>query len=492
MKKKKNKTMSQQNIISKIIWTILIFLTFFTQTACNDSGGGGLLAGGGIGGTGISVGAISGFGSVIVNDVDFDTKNAKVFINSRRVGEGDFDVRNKLALGMVVRVEGKFLGNGTGKADRIVFNENVKGPVTAIETLDTVIKKITVLGQIVIVDDGTNLKGTDFDSLAVGNVLQISGWTDGNGVTQATYAALITEPDAEATARGIITEVNVSQKNLRINRLSVDFSRAVLSGFPDDELPAAGQLVVATGILDANGVLAAEEVSLENDLGVEAADDVEIEGIVSQVSSPSDFVLGATAVQTDAATAFKGIEPSDIVAGTRLLVKGALTQGRLLADEVMARDKVNLEGTVESVDDGREEISLLGLNALIIHINDFTKIFGDAAELTDVQQGQHAKILGFVAGENKVEAARVKVENKASAKVRLQGPITLINPPIISVFTVDVDTAAIPENGFGTMEDGPVSRNEFFNLAFKGDTVGANGKLTGNEIEWGEIELLQE
>lgn len=478
--------------IRTVIGAILIFMALFTQTACNEGGGGGLLAGGGIGGTGISVGTISGFGSVLVNDVDFDTKKAKVFINGRQVGEGDSDVRNKLALGMVVRVEGKFIGNGAGKADRIVFNENVKGPVTNIETLDTVIKKITVLGQIVIIDDGTNFTGTDFDSLTVGNVLQISGWRDGSGVIQATYIALITDPSAEVTIRGIITEVNVPQKNLHINRLSVDFSQAALKGFPDDELPALGQLVVATGFLDVNGAMAAEEVGLENYLGVEDADDVEIEGIVSQVSSPSDFVLGATAVQTDAATAFKGIEPSDIVAGTRLLVKGALTQGRLLADEVMAKDKVNLEGTVESVDNDRAEISLLGLDALVIHINNFTKIFGDAAGLTDVRQGQHAKIIGFVAGENKVEAAQVKVETKASAKVRLQGPVTRINHPIISVLSVDVNTDAIPENGFGTMEDGPVSRNDFFNLVIRGDIVGAKGNLIGNEIEWGEIELLQE
>ncbi len=42
------------------------------------------------------------------------------------------------------------------------------------------------------------------------------------------------------------------------------------------------------------------------------------------------------------------------------------------------------------------------------------------------------------------------------------------------------------------MEDGPVSRNDFFNLVIRGDIVGAKGNLIGNEIEWGEIELLQE
>jgi hypothetical protein len=492
MKIKKNKTLSQKNIISKIIGTILIFLTFFTQTACNDNGGGGMLAGGGIGGTGISVGAISGFGSVIVNDVDFVTKQAQVFVNGKLIGSGDSVVRSRLALGMVVQVKGKFLGNGAGRADRIEFSANVKGPVTNIETLDTVIKKITVLGQIVIIDDGTNFTGTDFDSLTVGNVLQISGWRDGSGVIQATYIALITDPAAEVMIRGIITEVNVPQKNLHINRLSVDFSQAALKGFPDDELPAVGQLVVAAGFLDVNGILAAQEVGLENDLGVEDADDVEIEGIVSQFSSPADFVLGTTPILTDEETKFKGIAPGDVFVGLRLLIKGSLTQGRLLADEVMAKDKVNLEGTIESIDYDRAEISLFGLNALVIHINNFTKIFGNAAELTDIRQGQHAKILGFVAGVNKVEAAKVKVENKASAKVRLQGPITLVNRPIISVFSVDVDTDAIPENGFGNMEDGPVSRNEFFNLVVRGDTVGANGNLIGEEVEWSEIELLQE
>jgi hypothetical protein len=244
MKKKINKTTLCQKTIPTVIWAILIFMALFTQTACNDSGGGGLMAGGGIGGTGISVGEISGFGSIIVNDVDFDTKKAKVIVNGKQIGVGDSVVRNALALGMVVRVEGKFLGNDTGKADRIVFNEDVKGPATTIETLDTNVKKIVVLGQTVIVDDGTQFKDTDYDSLKVGDVLQISGWTDGKGVIQATYLANIDGADDRVSVKGIITEVNDPQTNLRINQLNVDFSQAALMGFPDGQ-PVADQLVVA-------------------------------------------------------------------------------------------------------------------------------------------------------------------------------------------------------------------------------------------------------
>lgn len=480
-------------MMSKIIAAILIFAALFTQTACNESGGG-LLAGGGIGGTGISIGEISGFGSVIVNDVDFDTKKAEVFINGRKVGEGDLDVRNKLALGMVVRVEGKFLDTGTGKADRIVFNENVKGPVTAVETLDTGIKKITVLGQTVILDAGTKFKDAEFDSLGLGDLLQISGWTDGYGLIQATYVGLA-ESAADFTARGIVAEVNVNvwQKILRINQLSIDFSQAKLRGFPDNELPKAGQLIVATGMLDANGILVAEEVRLENDLEVEDAEDVEIEGIVSQFSSASNFDLGTTPVITDEETIFKGIAPGDIFSGLRLLIKGSLTKGRLLADEVIAKDKVNLEGTVESVDSMLEEISLLGLDPLVIHINDATKIFGNASELAELVPGRHVKITGYVAGKNKVEAGRVKVEIKENDKIKLQGPVTEdVVATIISVFRIEVDTAEIPKDGFKAAGEGRLSRNEFLNLVVKGDTVSANGNLMGDVVEWKEIELLQE
>ena len=130
--------------------------------------------------------------------------------------------------------------------------------------------------------------------------------------------------------------------------------------------------------------------------------------------------------------------------------------------------------------------------SLAIHVNDVTKIFGSTSELTDIGQGQHVKILGYVTGENNVAAAQVKVEKKASAKVKLQGPITLINRPVISVLSVDLDTDVLPENGFETAEQGPVSRDEFFNQILKGNTVSTIGNLIGYEVEWEEIELLPE
>jgi len=487
MKKINSRKISRQIISPVVIGALLTVMALFTLSACNESGGG-LFAGGGIGGTGISVGEISGFGSVIVNDVDFDTRKAKVIVNGKAVGGGDSIVRNMLALGMVVRVEGKIIGNGTGKADRIVFNENVKGPVSNIEPLDSIVKKVVVLGQIIIVDDRTQFKDTGFDSLAVGNVLQISGWSDGSGIIRATYIAKIEAPDEEVTVKGIISEVNVPQKNLRINQLNVDFSQADLKDFPDD-MPAVDQLVIVKGFLDANGVLVATQVSLENDLGRDDADDVEIEGVVSKFSSPENFALGTTNIQTDEATEFKGIEPSDIFVGVRLLIKGSLRKGFLLADEVIAKDKVNIEGNVKSVDYGQDELLLGGLDPLVVHINDITKIFGNANTADEIKTEEHVKILGYVAGQDEVEAIQVKVEKKLSDKVKLQGPVTGKENSTVFVFNVAIDLTKI-EN-FETDTEGSVSRDRFLNKVTVGDTVIAKGNLIGDLVEWKGIELLR-
>ena len=480
-----------------------VFLALFLAVviACSGGGSGDLMAGGGIGGTGISVGEISGFGSVIVNDVDFDTETAQVVINNKQVGTGDITVREMLALGMVVRVEGRISGDDTGKADRIVFTENVNGPVTMIELLDSVVKKIVVLGQVVIVDDRTRYKNTDFDSLSVEDGLQISGWPDETGVVQATYVAKIITSDDRAAVKGLVAEVNALQKTFRINQLLVDFSEATLDGFPAD-LPEVSQLVFARGFLDADNILVAAQLSLVDDLGLDDADDIEIEGIVTQFSSPHEFILGTTAVQTDEVTSFNGIKADEIVTGVRLLVKGALSGGLLLANEVVSKDKVNIEGRVAEVDYGSMEIKLRGLSPLIIHVNKLTKIAGNARDLADIQAGQQIKVLGYIAGENKVEAARLKVDKKTSDKVKLQGPVTSIDLPTIHVFGVPVDTRLIPEEEINDdddddevddeVDDDNNQREDFLNDLAVGDIVNVRGKLTVNDVIWSEIELTDD
>ena len=59
--------MSHYKIRQRVIPAVYLVLVLMMLPACSGSGDGDLIAGGGIGGTGISVGEISGFSSVIVN-----------------------------------------------------------------------------------------------------------------------------------------------------------------------------------------------------------------------------------------------------------------------------------------------------------------------------------------------------------------------------------------------------------------------------------------
>jgi hypothetical protein len=67
---------------------VLIIAALCAGLAC--CGGGNTVAGGGIGGTGVTnAGEITDFGSIWVNGVEFDTQQAEIYINNISQGSGD-------------------------------------------------------------------------------------------------------------------------------------------------------------------------------------------------------------------------------------------------------------------------------------------------------------------------------------------------------------------------------------------------------------------
>ena len=118
--------------------------------ACGGGGGGG--GGGstpppdnnnpptaGIGRTGIAMGPIANFGSIIVNGVRYDTNSATFTVNDAPGTQAD------LKVGQVVVVSGTIDNNGTtGTAETVFFDDNVKGPV---QSIDSAASQMVVLGH---------------------------------------------------------------------------------------------------------------------------------------------------------------------------------------------------------------------------------------------------------------------------------------------------------------------------------------------------------
>jgi hypothetical protein len=344
------------------------------------------------------------------------------------------------------------------------------------------VTNLSILNQTVIIDDQTQLNDGHIE---IDNVLEVSGWIGVGGQIRASYVRKVSEtpdPNAEQMIKGTVTDRNEAQRWFRINQLMVDVPE------PVGTMPEVGQLVIVHGVLDVNDILVANTLEIESELGVEDADNVEIEGIVSQVPLPPaqdyDFILGTIKVKTDEVTEFVGLTRDDIMPGARLFVKGAVSGGVLLADEVRAKDKVDIEGSVATVHLGAQEIRLMGLNPLVVSINSTTKIFGAESELNEIKAGQHVKILGYAAGENQVVAGQVKVNKNVRPKVKLQGPIGDIDGSNIWIFGVEIYVEQIIAG------DGSVIPGDLIDQAEEGDTVNVMGNLSGDSVVWKEIELL--
>jgi len=465
----------------------------FLWGCSGDTGGGSLTAGGGIGGSGVTVGSVSKFGSVFVNDVEFNTAGATVVVDGVETGSGDQAVLDYLAVGKLVRIEGPSQDDATGTARRIVYNEDVIGPVQSVTVVDANTSKLVVMGQTVIADAQTNMVDTTLATIAAGNVVEVSGFGDDQGVIHAGYLkkkADVYISGSEVQVRGAAADVDTLLRTFKISQLAIDYSTADVSQLTDGD-PQTGEFVEVKGTLDAGGTLVATLVKPEDILGVENADSVEISGIVTRFNSIADFEVGGIAVRTDGATEFNDILPEDIDVGSQLIVKGSLTNLILLADTVRSAASVRIESNVAALPSANS-LTLEGLDPLTVSVNELTKILGAADTIGEIEPGDHVKIFGTSFSSGNATASKIIVKKQSKDTVVLKGPVEAVAGDWVTVLGVGIDTGftgPVPNNGFSLKNGGPLTRAEFQGRVSVGDSVNAKGSLIGAAVNWQSIEL---
>ena len=281
---------------------------------------GGCGGGVGTGGTGTyAAGPITGFGSIIVNDVRFDESTAAVIDDDDGVRQ-----RSELKLGMIVEIDGDTLRSeisgvavtATATASRVRFGSEIVGPVQAVNAAAGV---ITVLGQAVRVAVETvfdeRLAG-GIAAVSVGQVIEVYALYDAD---RGAYNATRIEPRSGIVAqwrlRGPVAALDRAAGTLRIGNGTFGFGAA--AGVPGDL--AAGRFVrlrLATA-LDAAGRVRV------SDFGValrppQDRDEARLRGLVTQFTSSTSFNINGLPVDASAATFPNG------TAGVRL---GALLAG---------------------------------------------------------------------------------------------------------------------------------------------------------------------
>lgn len=331
-----------------LAWTVAI-------AGCGGAGEGGV----GVGGTGaFASGPISGFGSVIVNGIEFDDSSARV-----EDEDGALHARSELQLGMVVEVDsgpiGGSVGAPTATASRIRFGSEILGPV---DSVDVAAGSLVVFGQRLAVAAATVFDArlpAGLASVGVGSIVEAYGFFDS---ARGGFVATRIEPHGGNSGffklRGPVHGLDAAARTFRVGAVAFTYATAP-AGLTDGTFvrlqvqtaPTAGKWVVRSF---GDGVRRMPDV-----------DDARLRGPISSLTSTRQFVVNGQVVDASMASFPDG--ERGIAEGARVEVEGATAGGVLLAREVKIEHEADplgefqLKGRIASHQPAAQSFVLQGM-----------------------------------------------------------------------------------------------------------------------------------
>lgn len=456
----------------KYLMSMAILMSNLLLTACTDT----QLAEGGIGGTGISVGPITGFGSIIQNGVRYDVSQARFIRDGVVVNNQD-----QYRVGEIVNIKGTINADGnTGQATQVDYGSLLQGQITALGKDG---KSLYVLNQLVRTDSLTLLHGIKlFTDLAVGNVVQISGEHDAQGVIRANslnlQQASFIKHISSQVIKGHISQVDVLTKRLVVNGVTIDYSKLASNVLPqvNQYVKITSQEPLKNNILVANNMSLAQEF-VEFTQGEEA----ELEGLVTAFISVSRFAIKGQLVVTTAATQFENSSPTDIKLNALIEAEGRINnQGELVAEEISVRQSSQsqtreLEGKVTAINYNSHSLQMLGNNLLtdaatiILQKTDEQET---SIRFTDLYLNDHLEIKARQLADGRLLALRIErdLEDLASPDIEVKGIAHNIKPATSSLEVLGITVTADNNTEFEINSDS-VTGVTFFAALIEGKSI---------------------
>ena len=447
----------------KLLLPFVLGLSLITLNGCG--GGGSMVAEGGIGGTGVSMGRVSSFGSLFVNGVEFDVNSSDfIYEGQPAVTVGD---DSGIRVGMVVRITGAVDG-ATGMADIVEYASLFMGTLSSktiasneTGTLDAMGQHVTVDADTVYDDGGS---GKLLSALPLGALIEVSGFSDGMGNVLATRIEVKAQNYSGETldVKGLASSLDTSIKSFQLGSLNIIYSAI--------DLPAGiteGTYVEAKGTLQ-NNTLVASDVQIEDDGDLVIADDgeeAELEGLVTRIlattADSSLIIVNGQQVLVDANSRFEPTgNATNLVIGQPLEVSGVMDNVTLVAAKVAlkapASQKEELEGVPSIIDPNSNTITLLDQT---IRVTTFTIFEDDLSDsktfnLNSLTPGvDYLSIDLFQAADGLLEASKVERNNNPSSDPRfseVEGYIQAVDLGLqqISAVNVTIDITDPTLSGF--------------------------------------------
>jgi hypothetical protein len=403
-------------------------------------------------------GKVTGFGSIYVNGIEFETNSATYDLDDT-TGSSDSDI----SVGMYVVVEGSLNADGvSGTADSVYYEDEVEGPVEGLTTDvdDSTIKTFTVLNVAVRVDSSTVFSsddGTpyDFDAITDGDVVEVSGDYIGD-LLHATYVELQDDMDNEYEVEGTISGFNGTD----VFTLSLANGATLnVTLAPAAEIPSGGivdgQYVEVEGTIpDPVGFpddLLAMKVELEDDDYFDEDDnEVEIKGPLSYDEGNGSWSVNGTLIVFGASTEYKPATLADAIAdgsahGLYVEVEGRYVDGALQADEIeIEEDDLEFKAYASAINatdakNGTLTLSFGGASGTVqVIVNGGTLYMDDNAvtpfDLTTLPLGTKVEIHARRNDAGNIVASTLEIEDGMG--VEIEGPVSGADETSISILGV--------------------------------------------------------
>jgi len=458
---------------------ILLIASLFAVIGACGGGAGGIAGlspspptgGGGIGGTGLTTsGTIDGTGSILVNGVRFDVSDADIRIDGEPATEAD------LGPGMVVTVRGTLDDDDAAEAtaEEVDYERDLIGPVDSIEIgTDGSSMRLRILDRSVIAERvNTVFSGLDFDTIALDDRVDVSGFTDEQNRIRATRIALNT--DSIAGQNDVKLRATVSQlagTEFRAGDRLVRAGNATLVNLPGGAL-ANGQQVEVTGTL-AGSIITANRITLVGSLAdnLQSGDELRVQGTITNFVSRGDFRVRD--IPVNAGDAELDLAGGTLREGLVVEIEGPWNGSALDAERVRARrGRTRAEARLGDIDAAAGTLTLQFVYGSVTLTTDERTLFtgdddDDFLSIGALRTGDFL-VAEAIRDGNTLLATRVRREDEEDDEV-LQGPVdSLVSGVSVTLLGVRFETTGAE---FETIDNVEVDATTFYNSLGVGDLV---------------------
>ncbi len=427
---------------------------------------------------------------VTVGDIVFEASSATV------LKDGNAATVAQLKVGEVVTVSGRVSDDkNTGTAARIEFDDDVEGPISAI---DAAAGTVTVLRQRVRVDATTLFDDSiaaGLSSLAVGQSIEVSGFRDAAGEIVASRIELRGASVRQLEVTGVASAVNSVARKLKIGTLTVDYSGATLRDFPAGG-PQNGDRIEAKGsTINARGELVAASLERKPAMAADATVQVELEGLVTRLVSATEFEINGRRVRLapGAVIEFEGDVRVDLAENVKVEVEGTLNADGILVAvklKLKAASGARIAARVDSVDLTARTLKMLGVEIRVprgARMRDQSDARLTNFAMENLAAGDYVEIRGIElptaatqAGPGRERLFALLLERqRPSDEVRVRGRASNVARPELRVLGVRVVTQA-------STQFAGVSADDFFAQA-QGRVVSVKGSASGSIVTAREV-----